>query len=334
MKIINPRISVLLPVYNGEKYIRETIESVLNQTYVDFELIIINDCSTDKTEDIILSFEDSRIKYYTHLVNKKLISTLNEGLEYCKGEYIARIDADDIMHTERLKIQVQYLDKNPDIILLGTYANLIVNNEITNQQIEYYNNHNDLKFAMCFYCPIVHPTIMLRSNLLKEYQISFDTNFTHAEDYALWTRLIHFGRIENLPLALTSYRIHSEQISSVHIDEQKKMMNEIQEAYISHLFSEFSNSEISIFFDKYEGHISFNNFIEVFKKFQQYNKVDGDFKNRYILKKIKNFILENETVSIFQIVKHFNFIFVKVKLRLTFFQFLILKKRFLLSIFK
>ena len=115
-----PKITVLMPVYNGEKYLRESVDSILNQTFTDFELLIINDGSTDSSMEILNSYSDSRIRIVTNEVNLRLIKTLNKGIDLATGEYIARMDCDDIADPKRLEIQLQYMEKHPDVAVCGT----------------------------------------------------------------------------------------------------------------------------------------------------------------------------------------------------------------------
>lgn len=150
-----PEITVLMPVRNGERYIKESIDSVLNQTLTDFEFLIIDDGSTDRTVEIIQGYTDKRIR----LVRKEhqFIQNLNEGLELASGSYIARMDADDIMHTERLRIQLKRMKKNPDITVCGTYKQEYGNKYYHKKSPQYIANHKKAAQRYFQYFPILIP---------------------------------------------------------------------------------------------------------------------------------------------------------------------------------
>ena len=141
--IKTPKITVLMPVYNGEKYLKESIESILKQTFRDFEFLIINDTSTDESEKIIRSFKDSRIKLIKNEKNIGLTKSLNKGLDLAKGEYMARMDADDISLPKRLEIQVAFMDKNPKIGVIGAWAKVI--GESNKKYIKTYSNFEKIE---------------------------------------------------------------------------------------------------------------------------------------------------------------------------------------------
>lgn len=251
MKLVDlPLVSVLMPVYNGEKYLKEAIESILNQTYTNFEFIIINDGSTDKSEEIILSYTDTRINYISNSANIKLIKTLNVGLNAATGKYICRMDADDISLQNRIELQVDFMENHPKYVLAGTYVNTI--NELGQLQktIEYYTQDEDLRFAMIHYCPFIHPSVILRSDILKKTNFHYLEDYIHAEDYHLWTILANEGKVANIPLYLLNYRVHPEQISSVNEQFQLLQMKRIQEAYLRWLFPSYSLDVLLVIFNK------------------------------------------------------------------------------------
>ncbi|MDB5002613.1 MAG: glycosyltransferase [Mucilaginibacter sp.] len=211
-----PNITVLMPAYNAEKYIREAIESVLLQTYTDFELLIVNDGSTDGTVAIINSFKDDRIVLINQS-NKGVANALNTGLKYARAPYIARFDADDVCYPYRLEKQIRFLHDNPEYILIGSEAKYIIENGdflFDFHCIAY--SHEQIMDKLYFYCPFVHPTVMYK----KENVINAGGYPTHAhnfEDYLLWTNLVNEGHFCNLTEPLIKYRLNS---SSVTIDEK------------------------------------------------------------------------------------------------------------------
>jgi glycosyltransferase involved in cell wall biosynthesis len=303
--IENPLVTVLIPVFNAEKYLREAIESILNQTYKNLEILIINDGSTDQSEDIILSYSDDRIRYIKNQQNIKLISTLNLGIKEAKGKYIARMDADDVSMLNRIEKQVRFLEENPSYILCGSNVKLIKNDQKTDEIIHYHNDSSDIKFALAFYCPFIHPTVLIRKEILVIHNLFYDSMFLHAEDYHLWTKLVDFGDFINLQDELVYYRIHEHQISSEHKEFQKLKMKEIQNQFlIKRLKDEFSNEEIEILFG--DGNSCVNQNINLFVRFLRNGSFEGNFKERYINKKIRNLISESNDlnfVSLFQVLR-------------------------------
>jgi len=206
-----PIISVVMPVYNGEKYLREAIDSILTQTYTDFEFIILNDGSIDSTEEIILSYDDSRIVYVKNEKNLQIVKTLNKGIDLAKGEYIARMDADDISLPERFEKQMEFMEKNPDIDVCGTWYKTFGKNEYLHKlPVE----HEQIKADLLFYCPLAHPTIMMKRSIFDTYE--YPDNFPKAEDYALWTKLVEYYKFSNIPICLLHYRLHSDQTGEIY----------------------------------------------------------------------------------------------------------------------
>lgn len=204
-----PLVTVLLPVYNCEKYIYEAINSVLNQSFTNFELLIIDDCSTDATVAIVREFTDKRICFYQKKVNSGYTDSLNFGISIAKGKYIARMDADDICLPERFAKQVEFLDKNPNIILCGTAINYIGTAE---GNLFYPEKHNEIYIHLfCFLPAFAHPTVMGKREIFEKN--NYNKNFEPAEDYELWTRIISQGEVANLNEILLKYRVHPNQVS-------------------------------------------------------------------------------------------------------------------------
>jgi len=220
----NPKITVLMPVYNCELYIRESIESILNQTFDDFEFLIIDDASTDKTLDIIKTYDDKRIKVIKKTSNTGLTNSLNYGLSIAKGEYIARMDGDDISLIERFAKQVFFLDRNPDTVLCGSFFKIIGTDEI----ITVPENHEDIKLAMLKACCIGHPTVMIRKSYLDKFSLMYDVNKEPTEDYDFWTKLLKVGKLYNIQEILLNYRVHDSQVSKKRNLQQINMAIEIK----------------------------------------------------------------------------------------------------------
>ena len=286
-------VSVIMPVYNGAMYLKEAIESILSQTYHNFEFIIINDGSTDDSEQIILSYDDSRINYIKNPANYTLINTLNIGFSLAKGKFIARMDQDDISHPERLEKQVNFFDSNPEYGLLGTGVNLIKNGG--KEKLLYHTDHTSLKFALAFYCPFIHPSVMLRTTVFDSFIFFYDENYVHGEDYELWTRLAFKTKMANLPEYLLDYRLHASQISSQYNLHQIDLAISIRKKYLSNYFSDDSDGLAYIFKLKNSEHS--NRFLtkEIKKLYilDQHKSIFGG-KNfsRYLIDLWKNLFLE------------------------------------------
>lgn len=208
-----PRISVILPNYNGEKFIRRALESLLWQDFTDFEVLVLDDGSTDTSKKIITEFcdHDNRIKLYAR-PRSGLIDTLNFGLSQCSSEFIARMDADDVCIPTRFSQQVEFLDENHHFGLLGT-GTLIVDEYGQFQRYGHYpsppDGINDLFKEGSFIC---HPSVMMRSSLLDKVN-GYDQRFIHAEDYGLWSRLIQHTKAQNLPSKCLIYTQHTSNVS-------------------------------------------------------------------------------------------------------------------------
>lgn len=200
-------VSVVLPAYNAELYLKEAIDSVLLQTFTDFELIILNDGSSDRTEEIILSYSDQRIVYIKNEENLGLIGTLNKGIALAKGKYIARMDADDICDTCRFERQIEYLQEHPDIECLGTFAV-----EINSKGEEYYRkqmpvSHEECKELFRKRDCMIHPTVMYRRSYIEKAGLySLDTYF--GEDTMMWAQGFAAGcKFGNVPEYLYRFRL-------------------------------------------------------------------------------------------------------------------------------
>lgn len=240
------KISVVMPVYNAEKYIGEAIESILNQTYRDFEFIIINDGSTDKTKEIIDLYSDSRIVYLENEQNSGIVVTLNKGLDFATGEYIARMDADDIAVDNRLEKQIIYMEKNKDVGLLGTGIHIFgENNESTDRVFT--TDSKQLKAELIFNSCIAHPTVMIRKDILIQNKMRYNSEFAGAEDYCLWWDISKVSNISTLPDILLNYRIHSSQITQKKDISYYNMMIKLMNQRFRDIGIELSEREKTVF---------------------------------------------------------------------------------------
>jgi glycosyltransferase involved in cell wall biosynthesis len=199
-----PLVSVVMPVHNGALYLSDAIKSILSQTYPHFELIIINDGSSDNSEYIINAFNDSRIKYNVFNKQQGIVAALNFGLTLAKGDFIARMDADDISLKHRLAKQVEMLLNNPEIAILGTQY-IGINGRSRALPIL----HDDIIWHTLNASPFVHPSVMFRTSFIKLNSIRYNVDYQFAEDLALWVECFSLTRMANLNERLIKYRYHN-----------------------------------------------------------------------------------------------------------------------------
>lgn len=215
-----PLVTVLMSVYNGQKFLSEAIESILNQTFKDFEFLIINDGSTDSSRGIILSYNDSRIKLIENQANIGLTRSLNKGIDLAQGKYIARMDADDISLPERLEKQVRFMELNEDVAVCGSCAEIINETKAKIGEFKNPESSDDIKISLFFLNPIVHPTAVMRKNRVVEVG-KYDPCFMRAQDYALWIKLFLKGyEFYNLQDKLIIYRNHEINITNSDLNNQ------------------------------------------------------------------------------------------------------------------
>jgi glycosyltransferase involved in cell wall biosynthesis len=209
----NPFISVVLPCYNTEKWILNSINSILSQTYANFELIVIDDCSTDLTVQLIKEINDERIHLYVKEENSGLVNSLNFGMQKSNGSYIAIMHADDYSMPNRLELQVSYMESNKDVVCCGGWIELMNNGQVVQQPCD----SDIIRLTMLDYNPVAHPSVMLRSSVIKEYGLKYNNYFAEgAEDYEFWHQLFQIGQITNIPHVLIKYRIHENQKSELY----------------------------------------------------------------------------------------------------------------------
>jgi len=207
----NPLISVIMPAYNSEKFIHEAISSIINQTFRDFEFIIINDGSNDKTLEIIKSFDDPRIVLINNIENKGIVYSLNYAISLSKGKLLARMDSDDISLNKRLEIQAEVLLNDDELVLCSGNYSVFYNGKII-ENIKLPEKHNEISDRMVFENQICHPLVMFKKDsfILSGGYVDSDIN---CEDYGLWLRMIKGGKFYNSPTVLLYYRIHSNNVS-------------------------------------------------------------------------------------------------------------------------
>lgn len=283
------KVAVLMPVYNGERFVEKAITSILNQSFQDFVFIIIDDGSTDNTYRLIKSFKDTRIKLFKNNQNKGLIYSLNLGLRNINTEFIVRMDSDDVAHPNRIEIQIKFMEQNPDYVMCGSNVKIIPSGIIKQPPSLDFEIRTSLIFNNVFY----HSSVMIRSSVLFNNKINYENEFYNCEDYRLWTRLSCFGKMKNLDFLGIEYRDHINQITKNVPDNYHKKLEEIRFDYLKNVnieftrysfenFDNFCNNVfleeneiidlIGVFYKIYNSNFRGNNIVRLFlfKKFIMY----------------------------------------------------------------
>lgn len=207
----NVAISVIMPVYNAELYIKECMDSILNQTLDNFELIIIDDCSIDNTNQIISSYQDRRIKFFRNEINLGLTLNLNKAINISCGKYIVRMDSDDICMPSRFEVQYRFMETHPDVGLCGTWLEVFGDRQAI---LKYKTFHEEIILRFLYECHLVHPTVIIRKKIMTENNIYYDPLFFAAQDYDIFSKLASVCKLANIPEILLKYRSHSESVTS------------------------------------------------------------------------------------------------------------------------
>lgn len=254
------KISVIMSVYNTPASILfEAVESIWNQTYRKIEFIMVNDCSDEKETITAISKIMTKYPQIILLQNKSnlgLTRSLNKGIEYCTGEYIARMDADDISNPDRFMMQVHYMETHSEVCVLGTQVEKF-GMKSTKQPFEYYDytvDQNMFSIKMLFenFGPM-HPTVMIRKSFLEKHHITYREEFRMAQDYALWVDCLNAGGvIKNLDIPLVQYRIHEGQISEKNSSEQSMFKRKVIEMQIKQLFGDFPKNYLKVYSSLYD----------------------------------------------------------------------------------
>lgn len=220
-----PLISVIMSVYNEEEYIEDAINSILSQTESDFELIIIDDCSNDRTVEIIKDINDSRIILICNDYNQGLTKNLNKALDICRGKYIARMDGDDISLANRFQSQIDYLNKHHNVELISCNTKTIGNKHLVS---DIRGNSEELKCKMILRPQLAHPGFMMDSKIISEYGYRYDEHFRSAQDYDFVSRVCRNINIGVHKKCLLKYRSHGKQVSQNSDFHQNEFANEVR----------------------------------------------------------------------------------------------------------
>lgn len=275
-------------VHNGEEFLREAVQSILDQTHTDFEFIIVNDASTDQTTRILLSYDDPRIRIVNNETNIGLTRSLNKGLRLAKGEFIARMDADDISFNQRFEKQVGFLEQHEDIALCGTWVNF--NGESTDGP-NYPVDAAEIKVAALSYNPFAHPSVMWRRKVFEDLGLYYDESFRTSQDYELWSRALYIVKAANVPIHLLNYRLHTNQVSRSKEENQKQNSRRIKLGQLKYLQLQPTDKEerahLCLFdgqFDRYREPVVIKEADEWMDKIVQANRRLGIYEEKLLLK--------------------------------------------------
>ena len=236
-----PTVSILMPVYKTAPFLREAMDSMLSQTFTDFELIVLNDCSPDNAEEILDEYNDPRIVRYLGKENVGLANVLNVGMQMAKGKYIARMDSDDISSPNRLEVQIDYLERHPDIDLCSCGMNLF--GAMEDQWIRE-SDFETVRINALFFSPVLHASSVWKRDTFEMLGLRFRQEMVPAEDYDLWCRALSGGlRLVNIPYCMYQYRIHPNQATG---NMEKRLQKEqvVREGYLHTLFPEAEEKDI------------------------------------------------------------------------------------------
>jgi hypothetical protein len=244
-----PLVSVIMPVYNGEKYIRPAVESILNQSFTEFEFIIIDDGSTDATATILDEYSDPRLIRLCQSTNQGYVYALNWGLAMARGAFIARQDADDISHPNRLALQIEQLQQRAEIVLIGAAYHTI--NEEGAHLKTYWPPTDDtsIRWQILFQNSFVHTAVMFRAAIIHQHNLSYNPELMPSEDYALWSQMLTYGQGANLAVPLVQYRRHSQQVSNTRSIRQKAAADRIAHTNLEQLGFTLTEKELRVLRD-------------------------------------------------------------------------------------
>jgi glycosyltransferase involved in cell wall biosynthesis len=281
-----PSVSVLLPVYNAAPYLREAIDSILNQTYKDFELLAINDGSTDGSREILDEYTDPRIIIIDNPQNMGLIKTLNTGIRHARGEFLARMDADDLSKPDRFEQQINLLKKKPEIGVVGCWVQRFgVDNEVVN-----YPEHDDeIKASLPFFNSMVHAGAMMRKDLFERNNIEYDINYKDAEDYRLWFQFLPLTKFYSIQEILYFWRIHESQAGFTAPETSIATTKRIKKEVLNLFENNFSEEERLLWLEIATNNMSYSaSTIDLIHKVLNINKKHNVFSHSILERKLRS----------------------------------------------
>ncbi len=239
----SPKVTVIIPVYNREKYVSEAIDSILTQSFTDFELLLIDDGSTDGSVEVMRSYTDPRIRLVYNGSNLGIPKTRNKSLQLARGEYIAMLDSDDYAHPDRLKKQVAFLDRHPDYAVVGSWAAEMDENGRLWRRIKIFPvSPGEVQSGLLFRCCFLHPSIMARKAVLQVY--GYRDQYVVCSDFELLVRIARKYKLGNLPQILVRHRIHAGRITYEKAQWVEAKKREIASAQLTELGVRFTDIDL------------------------------------------------------------------------------------------
>lgn len=227
-----PLVSIVMSVYNDELYLKQSLDSIFAQTMQDFEIIIVDDASTDRTVEIINEYQDERIRLYLNETNQGLTKNLNRGLSFVRGEYIARMDGDDICRPDRLEKQIQWLEAHPSLMLISCRTHMFGDEDLVS---DIQGTPKQLQARMLIRPVLAHPGFMMRRELVEKQGFCYDESYRSAQDYNFAVRVAKQFEIGIAPEVLLDYRVHKKQVSSKRGTEQSANADRVRKLQLEWL---------------------------------------------------------------------------------------------------
>lgn len=278
-------ISIALPAYNAKDYIAECLDSLLAQTYQNFEIILIDDCSTDGTADVVATYTDSRIRYFKNEKNSGIVYSLNKAYALCRGAYIARMDADDRCMPDRLEKQIKYLQQHKDIGIVAVwYRTFGAANGVHRPATD----PDEIKCRLLFTLQLMHSGWLFRRELVQEHKLQYREEYKYAEDWDFLVRASAVTRLSNVPEILVDYRINPKQVSNIHSRTQKQVADTVAKNQLDALGLTLTEEEFCIYrasFGRRENLLSEEEMrllISVLKRLEQANVKRGIYREEVL----------------------------------------------------
>lgn len=240
-----PLVSVLMTVYNSDKFLNKAIDSILEQTYENLEFLIVNDGSTDKSAEIVRAYKDPRIVFLENDGNKGIVYSRNRLLDISKGKYLAVLDSDDVALPTRLEKQVEFMESHPEYGMCGTYFHVVNSKGQRLYNVKFPVTDKELKTYLWFGNSFCHSTVMMRRDIALEFK--YPESFPLNEDYALWKRIAERTKIYNLPIYTTLYRLHSDNVSARRYTEMFEKNRIINGYNLAHFGFQYTESDLDVY---------------------------------------------------------------------------------------
>ena len=287
-----------MPVYNGSKYLDDAIKSILNQTFQNLEFVIIDDGSTDDSLNIIKSYNDNRIRLIENKDNQGQSKTLNKGINLARGTYIARVDQDDISRSDRLEKQLEFMEKNSDIDVCGSWVELMgKQSDVLNLE----TRSEEIKISLLTNQNLAHPAVMIRKSTLIKHNLDYDPKFIIANDYDLWVRMFEYCSFANIPEPLVKHRVHHDQFSKKFGEKNSYETNKILKFLLKKIGVKTNDSSLIIYKKVFYGY-DFEDLVisEVFKNLRILRSLnlrnktfEPDIFNEFLRLKWRRFMLSH-----------------------------------------